>query len=90
MPRPRTPWYPDDLLLQIQQTLGALADIEFRYETERQRLQASDENGQVCSRLAEELERRYQAEREPCIRSLTDLQECLTNVMGLQAPGAIG
>jgi hypothetical protein len=90
VPRPRTPWYPDDLLLQIQQTLGALADIEFRFETERQRLQASSENGQACSRLAEDLERRYQAEREPCIQSLTDLQDRLTSVMGLQAPGSTG
>ena len=31
-------WSPDDLLGEIQTTLAALADVEYRYERDRERL----------------------------------------------------
>jgi len=32
------PWYPADLLPQIQSTLAALADIELRYQSDQTQL----------------------------------------------------
>ena len=34
------PWYPKDLLHELQTTLAALADIDFRYDTEREQIAA--------------------------------------------------
>jgi hypothetical protein len=33
--RAEAPFYPDDLLPQLQQTLATLADLQLRYEIER-------------------------------------------------------
>src|SRR5215207_9057407 len=41
-PPTQTPWYPDDLLAELQTTLAALADIEVQYGNDRERLAAWD------------------------------------------------
>jgi hypothetical protein len=43
------PWYPADLLPQIQSTLAALADIEVRYQSDQEQLQAW-RHGSRCTR----------------------------------------
>jgi hypothetical protein len=68
------PWYPDDLLPRIRQVLGELADIEFRYEAEWNRLQASEENDADRQCRSDELARRYRQERKPCLERLARLQ----------------
>jgi hypothetical protein len=37
--RAEVPFYPDDLLPQLQQMLGTLADLQVRYEIEREYLE---------------------------------------------------
>jgi hypothetical protein len=63
-------WYPDDLLPQLQKTLGALADVELRYEAARERL--GHEAGRTSAEV--ELEARYRREREPYVQRLEQLQ----------------
>lgn len=69
------PWYPEDLLPQIQQALGELADIEFRYESEVDHIRASAAPAPVRQRLAAALVRRYHSERRPCLERLARLQK---------------
>jgi hypothetical protein len=38
-PSTLAPWYPNDLLAELQSTLATLADIEVRYEADRERLE---------------------------------------------------
>jgi hypothetical protein len=38
--RAEVPFYPDELLPQLQQTLALLADVEIRYEIERDHLES--------------------------------------------------
>jgi hypothetical protein len=68
------PWYSGDLLSKLQESLGELADIEFRYEQDWNRLQASAEPDEVKQRLTAELVRRYHSERKPCLERLARLQ----------------
>lgn len=81
-PRLRTPWYPDKLLPQIQDTLATLADIEARYETERKHLQTQAGSDAATRCFAAELEGRYQRERESCIRQLAALHQRLGAITG--------
>ena len=80
-PGPPPPVYPDGLLPQIRHALSALADIEFRCEIDRERLRAWAGPEAIRNRLAEELEQRCRAEREPCSRRLTELQRHLAMLM---------
>ena len=67
-------WSPDDLLGEIQATLAALADVEYRYERDRERLVQVLGPDAVLQPLWAERERRYEAEREPNRRRLERLQ----------------
>ena len=67
-------WSPDNLLGEIQVTLAALADIEYRYERDRERLMQRLGPDAVFQPLWAERERRYEAEREPYRRRLEQLQ----------------
>jgi hypothetical protein len=68
-------WSPDDLLGEIQTTLAALADVEFRYERDRERLVQRLGPDAVLQPLWTERERRHEAEREPYRRKLEQLQQ---------------
>lgn len=68
------PWYPDDLLPQLQTTLAALADIELRYQSDKEQLQAWAGPEAIKTRFAAQLAERYQRERSLYVQSLTELQ----------------
>jgi hypothetical protein len=67
-------WSPDDLLGEIQATLAALADVECRYEQDRERLVQRFGPDAVKQRLWVGREKRHQAEREPYQRKVEQLQ----------------
>jgi hypothetical protein len=52
----RVPIYSDDLLPELQRTLAALADIETRYEIERDCLESWSGPAEVKDHLLAELE----------------------------------
>jgi hypothetical protein len=68
------PWYPADLLPQLQSTLGALADIELRYHSDQLQLQGWAGPEAIKMRFAAQLAERYQRERAPYIQRLIELQ----------------
>jgi hypothetical protein len=68
------PWYPADLLPQLQSTLAALADIELRYHSDQEQLQAWAGPEVIKARFAAQLEERYQRERNPYVQRLTELE----------------
>jgi hypothetical protein len=66
--------YPDGLLGELQQVLGDLADIEDRYEADRNRLaQTTSTSGSSRARLSADVDRRYRAERAPYVERLERL-----------------
>ena len=68
-------WSQDDLLHELQITFAALADVEYRYERDRERLIQRFGPDAVSEPLWVERERRYEAEREPYRRRLEQLQQ---------------
>ena len=58
------PIYSDDLLPDLQRTLAALADIETRYEIERDCLERWSGPAEVKDHLLAELEQCHRANRE--------------------------
>src|SRR5215216_400108 len=62
-------FYSDDLLPDLQHTLAGLADIETRYEIERDHLVRWAGSGEVKDRLLAELEQCYRANRERLCRA---------------------
>lgn len=70
-------WYPADLLPHLQSTLAALADIELRYQSDQEQLQAWAGPEAIKTRFAAQLEERYQRERTPYVRRLTELQHLM-------------
>lgn len=69
-----TDFYPDTLLPQLQQALAALANVEIRYEADRESLQAWTGPEAIKDRLIAQLEERYRREREPYVARLEQLQ----------------
>ena len=68
------PWYPADLLPQLQNTLAALADIELRYQSDQEQLQGWAGPEAIKTRFAAQLAERYQRDRTPYVQKLTELQ----------------
>jgi hypothetical protein len=66
--------YPDDLLPQLQSTLAALADIEFRYHSDQEQLQGWTGPEAIKTRFAGQLAERYQRERAPYVQRLVKLE----------------
>ena len=58
------PVYPDDLLPQLQQTLALLADVETRYEIDRDYLESWSGPRAVRDSLVAELEQCHRANLE--------------------------
>ena len=71
------PWYPADLLLHLQSTLAALADIEARYQSDQEQLQAWAGPEAIKMRFAAKLAERYQRERNPYVQKLSELQHLM-------------
>jgi hypothetical protein len=71
------PWYPADLLPQLQSTLAALADVELRYHSDQEQLQAWAGHEAIKTRFAAQLAERYQRERAPYVQRLAELQHLM-------------
>ena len=71
--RAEVPFYPDDLLPQLQQTLALLADLETRYEIERDHLESWSSPREIKDHLLAELDQCHRANRE-------QLASCLAGV----------
>jgi hypothetical protein len=78
------PAYPPDLTPEIQHTLAALADVETRYEVERERLDHLMGPTPLKTRLLARLEARHQNDRMPLVQRLADLQREMTAAMLLR------
>jgi len=83
-PPTQTPWYPDDLLAELQITLAALADIEVQYATDRERLAAWDGPEAIKTKFAIQLEERHQRGRESYVERLADLHYSMVRIMTLE------
>jgi hypothetical protein len=68
------PFYPDDLLPEIQRILAILADLELRHAAERDRLGRWPGRGETKERLLLELEQSHSANREQLIVRLDALR----------------
>ena len=78
------PWYPENLLPQLQATLAAVADLEARYDIEREQLTGRSESEAVRTQVAADLEARFQAEREPFVQRLAELHHRMMAAMAYQ------
>jgi hypothetical protein len=74
------PTYSDGLEEAIQDTLARLADIETAYELMKERLDRWTGAAPAKERLAAQLERRHQRDREPCVQKLAELHHRLMSV----------
>ena len=72
--RAEAPVYLDDLLPQLQQTLATLADLQLRYEIERDYLEDWSGPAEVRDRLVAELNNCHTANREQLMSCLAELQ----------------
>ena len=77
-------WYPEDLLPQLQHALAALADVECRYDAEKEELEASPKPGAVKKRLLAGLDEQRRHEKEPLHRKLAELHYRMLNVAATQ------
>jgi hypothetical protein len=72
--RAEVPFYPDDLLPQLQQTLATLADLQVRYEIEREYLESWSGPAEIKDRLLAELNQCHTANRERLVLYLAQLR----------------
>lgn len=72
---PTRPFYSPDLQPLLQSLLKTLADIDFEYEQDRERLLNSVGDATVRDSLLKMLGERHRERREPYIRHLAVLQE---------------
>jgi len=72
--RAEAPFYPDDLLPQLQQTLATLADLQLRYKIEHNDLEGCSGPAEVKDRLVAELNQCHTASRERMVSRLAQLQ----------------
>src|SRR3954447_8826746 len=69
------PFYPEDLLPALQDSLAALADLEVRFEIARDRLEEWSGPEEEMQRHRAELEQLHQQAREPLLRHLAGWRE---------------
>src|SRR4051812_25829203 len=72
------PFYPDDLLPALRRTLASLADVEMRYEAERDYLEEWSGPEVVKQRLIAALNARWRNDREPIVERLARLRQQAT------------
>ena len=68
-------FYPEDLLPALQDTLGAVADLEVRFEIARDGLEDCPGSEEEKQRSRLELAQAHRLAREPLLRHLAGLQE---------------
>jgi hypothetical protein len=73
-PQTDTRVYPDDLLPQLQQALGTLANLQIRYEIERDYLEDWPGSAEVKDRLVVELNQCHAVNRGGLVSCLAQLQ----------------
>ncbi len=78
------PWYPTDLLPQLQSTLAVLADIEVQYQHSQEQLRAWAGPEAAKNQFSVQLADRYHHEREPYLQRLEELQRTMSRVLPLQ------
>jgi len=71
--RAEVPFYPDDLLPQLQRTLAILADLDLRHEFQRDQLESWSGPRKVKDHLLAELEQCHTANRERLVSCLEGL-----------------
>jgi|GEM_PF-2089408 hypothetical protein len=76
------PFYSDDLQPALQNALALLADIDFRFEQERQKLAHWTGPESVKENLADEIDREHQRAREPYVLMLAELHRRIMATMG--------
>jgi hypothetical protein len=74
------PWYPADLLPQLQSLFAALAELEVRHQSDQEQLQGWAGPEAVKMRFAAQLSERYQRERTPYVRRLAELQHLINRI----------
>ena len=72
---PERPFYSDHLLSALQSALACLADVDVRYEIERDYLEEWSGPDEVKQRLIAMLEAGRRRDREPIVQRLTWLEE---------------
>jgi hypothetical protein len=70
----QTFWYSDDPLGEIQTALAALADLECRYEMDREQLKLGSGSASAKEHLWAERESRHHRERELYVHRLSELE----------------
>jgi hypothetical protein len=73
-PQTDTRVYPDDLLPELQQALGTLANLQICYEIERDYLEDGSGPAEVKDRRVAELNQCHAANREGLVSCLAQLQ----------------
>ena len=67
--------YSPNLQPLLQSLLATLADIDFAYEREREKLSNSSEDTALKKRVLEKIRQQHRERREPYIQQLTVLQQ---------------
>jgi hypothetical protein len=80
---PLAPFYPEQLLPELQCMLKALADVEVRFERDRKRLRRSAEADETKKRLLRDLEERRRRDREPFLKRIAELQRKMRAISDL-------
>ena len=73
--RAEVPFYSDHLLPAFQSALASLADLDVRYEIERDYLEEWSGSDDVKRRLRAVLDASWRRDREPVVQRLTRLEE---------------
>src|SRR5215211_4550489 len=68
-------FYSPDAEVLLQSMLTTLADLDFAYEKERERVSSSTQDANLRTRMLQKLRERHRARREPYIRHLSELQQ---------------
>jgi hypothetical protein len=77
---PCTRIYSPDLQPLVQTLLSTLADIDFNYEIERERLNNTSPDINLKLNALEKLKARHRERREPYIQQLAALQQRMTEL----------
>jgi hypothetical protein len=74
-------WSSDDLLLELQSTLRAVADVDLRYEIAHEGLEECSGSASAKHRRLVELETQHRLELEPYAHKLDQLQRRIRSLM---------
>ena len=71
------PTYPADLTPELQATLAALADLDLRWEIDREAVLRTIDTAEQAL-LLDQIDRRRETERGPLVQKLARLQQVMT------------